>query len=298
MKTSGDEHAFDPHDRLAQQKIIDSICDRFEAAWDAGKRPRIEAYLADAENVDPVELFRELLASELALRGRIDPAACDIYLERFPQFRECICAAFAKMIPTPPAATGEGETDDADSREFRPPTGGAIGSRASAETGPLAARPPLTPVGEPRRELIVAARKRLALAQNRTIDDAASRTTDRTVHGMEGVDRAPSTTAGQPPLSADESRAIEQLWDSLVRTASVAEANPPLGSGPENRVTLLCEVAARLLDAFPSFRRQILLSLLIGESCDQTADRHQCSQRTVVATCRLAIDLLARSVTQ
>ena len=59
-------------DALSQtlQARIDTICDRFEAAWNAGEKPRIEDYLADWEEPDHTPLLRELLLLELAYRAR------------------------------------------------------------------------------------------------------------------------------------------------------------------------------------------------------------------------------------
>ena len=64
---------------------IDRICDRFEATWEAGQRPRVEDYLgAVAEPYQP-DLLCDLLAAELdARRRRGERPEPHEYLDRFP----------------------------------------------------------------------------------------------------------------------------------------------------------------------------------------------------------------------
>jgi len=65
---------------------IDSICDRFEAEWQARIGPRAEDYLAQiAERARP-ELLRQLLRVELYYR-RTEPECPtpEEYEQRFPQ---------------------------------------------------------------------------------------------------------------------------------------------------------------------------------------------------------------------
>jgi WD40 repeat protein/serine/threonine protein kinase/tetratricopeptide (TPR) repeat protein len=66
---------------------VEEACDRFEAAWQTGQRPRIEDYIRDAaESVKPA-LLRELLALELEYRRRTsENPTLNEYLARFPQF--------------------------------------------------------------------------------------------------------------------------------------------------------------------------------------------------------------------
>jgi WD40 repeat protein len=59
--TSGDNHSR-PSER------VDELCDRFEAAWRAGHAPRIEDYLADADETDRHALRDELVTLERELR--------------------------------------------------------------------------------------------------------------------------------------------------------------------------------------------------------------------------------------
>ena len=49
---------------------VDAACDRFEAGWKAGQRPRIEAYLSEAPESQQAALLRELLLLEIEFRNR------------------------------------------------------------------------------------------------------------------------------------------------------------------------------------------------------------------------------------
>jgi serine/threonine-protein kinase len=74
---------------------IDAACDRFETAWRAGQAPRIEDYLADAEEADRPALLGELLGLELELRRkRGDWPGRREYLDRFPTDSAIVEAAF------------------------------------------------------------------------------------------------------------------------------------------------------------------------------------------------------------
>ncbi|MBV8611764.1 MAG: serine/threonine protein kinase, partial [Singulisphaera sp.] len=74
---------------------VDRICDRFEAAWQAGGRPRIEAFLSAVPEPDRPALLRELLDLELDLRdvGGERPSVQE-YRARFPGHTELIRSAF------------------------------------------------------------------------------------------------------------------------------------------------------------------------------------------------------------
>jgi serine/threonine protein kinase/tetratricopeptide (TPR) repeat protein len=70
---------------------VDAICDEFEAAWLAGREPRIEEFLARGGALDPDLLLRELLLAEWDLRRRQDQhIELAPYLERFPANRRLI----------------------------------------------------------------------------------------------------------------------------------------------------------------------------------------------------------------
>ena len=76
----------------AQERVV-RACDRFEAAWRGGQRPRIEDHLAEVPEPERPALLRELLALELELRRgeRPDPQE---YRDRFPDRVELVAAAF------------------------------------------------------------------------------------------------------------------------------------------------------------------------------------------------------------
>src|SRR6476620_1073412 len=73
---------------------IDKICDAYESDWFKGKRPNINDFLKQGDEVIRAELFYELLLVELELRrnqgGR--PTSQE-YLRDVPQFAEQIQAA-------------------------------------------------------------------------------------------------------------------------------------------------------------------------------------------------------------
>src|SRR4051794_38002450 len=73
---------------------------RFEAAWSAGQRPRIEEYLGDVPELEQAALLVELLALELEqreLRGECPTQA--EYRARFPAYARPIAAAFGETVP-------------------------------------------------------------------------------------------------------------------------------------------------------------------------------------------------------
>ena len=82
---------------------IDRICDRFEATWDAGQRPRVEDYLGEVAEPYQPALLRDLLAAELdARRRRGERPEPREYRDRFPGETAVVAAAFASP-PIPPA---------------------------------------------------------------------------------------------------------------------------------------------------------------------------------------------------
>jgi tetratricopeptide (TPR) repeat protein/tRNA A-37 threonylcarbamoyl transferase component Bud32 len=75
----------------------DQVCDRFESAWRAGARPRIEDYLEGVSEPVRALLFRELLAAELELRQKAgEPTDQEEYAARFPAHRALIGTVFAE----------------------------------------------------------------------------------------------------------------------------------------------------------------------------------------------------------
>jgi serine/threonine-protein kinase len=74
---------------------VDRVCDRFERAWEAGARPRIEDYLAGEHGPARPALLRELLAAELGHRRRLgETPEPGEYLERLADDTPEVEAAF------------------------------------------------------------------------------------------------------------------------------------------------------------------------------------------------------------
>jgi WD40 repeat protein/tRNA A-37 threonylcarbamoyl transferase component Bud32 len=87
---------------------IDHICDRFEAAWKAGPRPRMEDYLDGVSEPTRKSLFQELLAVELEYRRATgeQPASAD-YRRRFSQYTGEIEAVVSGSLPWGAAGAGD-----------------------------------------------------------------------------------------------------------------------------------------------------------------------------------------------
>lgn len=92
---------------------IDRICSSFEAAWNAGQRPRVENFLGDTPELIPI-LLRELLLLEIEYRVQAgDPPNLHEYVRRFPAHRDCLRLIFEQYrldVPEnlPPLPLGEG----------------------------------------------------------------------------------------------------------------------------------------------------------------------------------------------
>jgi serine/threonine protein kinase len=69
----------------SQVQRIDQVCDRFEAAWKAGQRPRIEDYLSTAEEPARSILIRELIELDITYRRQAqEQPLAEEYRARFP----------------------------------------------------------------------------------------------------------------------------------------------------------------------------------------------------------------------
>src|SRR5262249_55378593 len=77
-----------------------AACDRFEAAWQSGRRPHIEDFLGPAPEPARAHLLRALLLLELTYRRRQGAAPLpDEYLGRFPGHAALVGAAFEEGTP-------------------------------------------------------------------------------------------------------------------------------------------------------------------------------------------------------
>jgi WD40 repeat protein len=99
---------------LSAARRVDAACVRFEAAWAAGQRPRIEDFLDVAAEAERPALLRELLHLELEYRRRggddVDPHE---YRARFPLhtslLEQVLSAASGPLSPATPQTVRGGE---------------------------------------------------------------------------------------------------------------------------------------------------------------------------------------------
>ena len=91
----------EPLPRSAMRRVYEQ-CDRFDAAWQAGERPRIEDYLGETPEPERSRLLAGLLRIELFhRRNNGEPVARNEYCQRFPQHAELVDAAFAEKRSDP-----------------------------------------------------------------------------------------------------------------------------------------------------------------------------------------------------
>ncbi len=65
--------------------MVEQVCDRFETAWKAGERPRLEAYIEQVDETARTPLLRELVSIDWEYRIRTgDVASASDYEARFP----------------------------------------------------------------------------------------------------------------------------------------------------------------------------------------------------------------------
>lgn len=74
-----------------QQKMVDQMCDEFEAEWLSNGSPAIETYLERADETIRESLLRELLIAEMELQKR-SGTTIDVrrYLRRFPEHQSLV----------------------------------------------------------------------------------------------------------------------------------------------------------------------------------------------------------------
>ncbi|HYT90462.1 MAG TPA: protein kinase, partial [Gemmataceae bacterium] len=91
---------------MALPERLESLCDRFESAWVAGRRPALEDFLAQVEEADRSALLRELLGLELEYRARLgDRLTSAEYRQRLPGYEQLVEDAFVTLAPTSFAAS-------------------------------------------------------------------------------------------------------------------------------------------------------------------------------------------------
>jgi hypothetical protein len=105
-------------ERLSEEAVwrLEEACCRFEGAYQAGRRPRLEDFETGPEGDERLALLRELLRLEVHYRRRAGegPSAAD-YQTRFPEATAVLQEVFASPPgpdgpPAPPGpAAGQGE---------------------------------------------------------------------------------------------------------------------------------------------------------------------------------------------
>ena len=100
---SGTDPGDDPSLPLSQFERVVATCDRFEAAWRAGQRPRVEDYLGDLPDPDRPALLHELLALELVYR-RLSGEVLEEeeFRRRFPGHDAVVDSVLPGEQPAPP----------------------------------------------------------------------------------------------------------------------------------------------------------------------------------------------------
>src|SRR5262249_6283191 len=87
---------------LSLELRIEAVCRAFEAAWKevagGGTRPRVEDFLAAADDTEPWPLLRELLKLELHYR-RAEAPSPEEYGGRFPEYTERLAALLYRPAP-------------------------------------------------------------------------------------------------------------------------------------------------------------------------------------------------------
>src|SRR5262249_43693301 len=86
---------------LSTEREVDAVCLRFEAAWQAGQRPRIEDYLGGTCEPTRSALLGELLRLELEYRKGERPAE-EEYRSRFPGQGMLVGQVFAGLPRSAP----------------------------------------------------------------------------------------------------------------------------------------------------------------------------------------------------
>ena len=98
---------------------VDALCDRFEAAWQAGQHPRLEEYLAGAPEAGRTRAAWELLRVEAHYRRRAgeQPEPSE-YRDRVPMLDPArLAGALTPFVGTTP---GHGPAADRDIRPEEP----------------------------------------------------------------------------------------------------------------------------------------------------------------------------------
>lgn len=125
----------------AQARHIDEACDRFEAAWKAGRRPDLKEHLGTA--VEPVRsaLLRQLLLLDwdYARRAGEEPASGH-YLSWFPGDSTLIEEVGHAMIETPPSTYPGPRNADATPSTWSPEDAASVDQDSEPQSAAAASR--------------------------------------------------------------------------------------------------------------------------------------------------------------
>jgi hypothetical protein len=122
-------------EQLALEWQVDAVCLRFEAAWQAGQRPGIEDYLADAQEPLRSALLRELLKLDIEYRQKAgESPSPEDYRDRFPDL-DPVWLASTVVVPPGGGATTPGATPLANGRRAAPADAGDVGGQADLGAG-------------------------------------------------------------------------------------------------------------------------------------------------------------------
>jgi WD40 repeat protein/Flp pilus assembly protein TadD len=110
----------------------DAVCDRFEAAWRAGERPRLEPFCREVPEAEQPALLRLLVEVDIECRRRCGERPCaDEYRNRFPDLDSVwLAGVLAAPIAAAQAAGPAGLTQD---EHGRPGAGDPAGLPDSLE---------------------------------------------------------------------------------------------------------------------------------------------------------------------
>ena len=114
------------NDSLSPSQIarVEKVCDRFEAAWKAGLRPRIEDYLGEAADPERAALWHELMVLELAYRRlQGERPTPEEYWRRFPSLVHLVGKVLCEAKPSVPQDPQSPTPSDHPGRESPDPEG-------------------------------------------------------------------------------------------------------------------------------------------------------------------------------
>jgi len=96
---------------LGVEQSIDSVCDRFEADFDAGREPQIEDYLEDSDGEKRVALLKSLLEVEVELLFRRgDLPSAESYQKRFSEHADLVVAICRRVTQRAAGAKNDART--------------------------------------------------------------------------------------------------------------------------------------------------------------------------------------------